>query len=221
MCGKKRAGAPSKTPGTKNAKNPHMAEIYDYFERARESIKGLADDVKPVHWRGTVGDLRKKVEMLAPCIDNFAADYKVYTALDLKGVLRRFDGLRVITNLKNSDITFSYTEEPVAPLDITLDVLGRYTDVIFGPEDDITTGVGYSPIEEAFVRDWRLRLGIEPTMPMRDKMLADLVWNGPMKDMMYPWVPSDEAIKEYKELSGLQHEAVVPGAEPVVALQEL
>nr|MDO8117704.1 hypothetical protein [Candidatus Sigynarchaeota archaeon] len=226
MCGKKRAGAPSKTPGTKKAKNPHMSEILAYFEQSRDFIAKHPDDFKFDEWHDktikTVGDLRRIVEMLAPRIDELAEDYKAFTRLDVKGLLRRFDGLRVMTNLKDApncgcDVsTWEY-----GPRDLTLDELSGCMDLFFCPDGEIGTMASYSLVVEAFARDWRLRLGVAPTTPMRDRMLAELVWNGPMNDMMYPWVPSDEAIKEYKELSGLQHEAVVPGAEPVVALQEL
>ncbi len=224
MTTKKRAKPPARKsiPVT-----PHMAEILAEFEERKTALKALPPDhlVNPID---TAASLLKELDTIEPHLDEFAADYKAYTGLDFKGVMRRFDGLRVVTNLKDagewSEVMGWYPGESSPPVgrDLDLETFYHYLTWIFAPDRSYWSGDMHHDgldradwIDQAFVRDWRIRLGVEPTTPMRDKLLDEEVFNG------YPWVPEPFAAETHRTIASIQCEAVEPGAEPVAARREV
>ncbi len=207
-------------PAKKRAKRPPLpgAPQHPDFSKINHDVQDTTGRVKDIN----VPTVR--VEKTLSLFDRLAPDYKAFASADIKWLLRRFDGLRVVTNVADAPNGFDFftwaSEKEEVPAELNFDAYRRLTIEIFGPEKDVDEMYDFYHYQ-ALVRDWRIRLGVQPTTPMRDWMLKRWVLEGPGKDITYPWGPSKKAVDAHGLLAAIQREAVVATeGEPTTTLRE-
>ncbi len=173
---------------------------------ANPDMPGIVEDLQDTIDRGKDANVPTGSVAKPPSLfDRLAVDYKTFASGDPKWLLRRFDGLRVLTNVKDaprSGFNFSpwASEKEDIPAELTFDAYDRLLGEIFGPEKDVDGMYDFYHYQ-AFVRDWRIKLGVQPTTPMRDRMLDERVLR--FEKRAYLWRPAPQAVKAYKQELGL------------------